>query len=192
MARRDEDVLRIDLERLPEDGLTVRVDGAHEGFAALLAEASDGRDEDGATAPSGTAEITITPWPGRLDVVGTLSATLPLVCARGLDAYAHPLRAEFSHILLRTAGAATADEVELSSEDLDRSEFLGTELDLTLILREELQLALPGKPLCTTPCEGPCPNWGDGVQLGEVGDDPQDDDAVDPRWAALAALKPKS
>ena len=192
MPRREHDELRIDLERLPEEGLTVSVDRAHAGFAALLDEASDGLDEQDAQPPTGTARFEITPWPGRLDVVGRIDAELPLVCARGLDPYRQPLQTEFSHVLLRTPGAARAEEVELSADDLDRSEFLGTELDLTLILREELQLALPAKPLCTTPCDGPCPNWGDGVQMGEVGQDPKGDDAVDPRWAALAGLKLKS
>jgi len=190
MARRPHDELRIDLEQLPEDGVSVSVDHSHPRFAALLADAADGKDEEGAAAPVGSVDVTVTPWPQRLDVVGTLTATLPLVCSRGLDGYSHELTVTFSHILMRSPGGSHAEEVELTADDLDRSEFTGTELDLITVLREELFLGMPGKPLCTTPCEGPCPNWGEGVTLGTVGED--DSSGVDPRWAALAALKNKN
>ncbi len=176
----------VPLDRIPEDGLELRADAATDpAWRAVLEELSEGEG----VAPSGTVRIFVKRWPRRVDVEGAFDVVLSQTCSRGLDPYPQPIDAEFRQVLFRTAAelGIDAEELELGAEDLDRSELVGDAQRLLEILREELQLALPMRPLCVTPCEGPCPAWGRDVPLTE----PEEERGPDPRWAALASLKLK-
>ncbi len=173
----------IPLERIPEGGIEVTMSETDPEFAELLAEASDGD----AVPATGSARLLLEKWPGRLDVEGSLSVSVAQICSRGLDPYGQPSEATFRQILLKATAHAggEGDEIELGANDLDRSELVGDSVDLIQVVREELHLAMPAKPLCVTPCEGPCPSWGRDLDLTEEGARK----GVDPRWAKLAELK---
>lgn len=184
--RRRDDPFVIPLDRIPEDGLEIRADAAKDPeFAALLAELGEA---EGLQA-TGQARLFVRPWPKRIDVEGEFSAVVPQICSRGLDPYLQPIEATVRQILFRGAGSlgVDAEELELEIEDLDRSELVGDSLLILEILREELHLALPLRPLCVDPCEGPCPAWGRDIPLVE----PPKTEEPDPRWAGLAQLKLK-
>lgn len=184
--KRKDDPFVVPLDRIPAEGLEIRADSAQDPeFAALLAGLSD---VEGNT-PTGRARLFVRPWPGRLDIEGELSAVVPQICSRGLDPYEHPLEATVRQILFRSAASLGLDveELELAPDDLDRSELVGDKLLVLEILQEELELAMPIRPLCVDPCVGPCPAWGRDVPLQEPERSPQ----PDPRWAQLAQLKLK-
>ena len=63
----------------------------------------------------------------------------------------------------------------------------GDELDLTPLVREALVLELPLAPLCADDCAGLCAECGSDRNQGDCGCDAG---VVDPRWAALDALRP--
>ena len=75
---------------------------------------------------------------------------------------------------------AGADE-ELSSEYVSDGE-----LDVGAWARDQLALGLPDQILCRPDCAGLCPTCGKDLNL-----EPHDhaEEAVDPRWAALEALR---
>lgn len=172
----------IPLEHIPKGGMEVTMSEADPEFAALLQEGCDGD----AAPPTGSARLVLERWPGRLDIEGSLTASLPHICSRGLDPYVQPVEATFRQVLLQSKLHAGPDEeVELGTDDLDRSELVGDSVNLLDVVREELHLALPPKPLCVTPCEGPCPSWGRDLDLSEEAAR----SGADPRWAALANLK---
>jgi uncharacterized protein len=62
----------------------------------------------------------------------------------------------------------------------------GEFLDLEPVLRDAVVLALPFQPVCRLDCPGLCPDCG-----ASLAEDPEHrhDDAVDPRWGRLAALR---
>ena len=62
-------------------------------------------------------------------------------------------------------------------------------VDTRPILLEQLQLNIPMKPLCRPDCRGLCPDCGTDLNAGACGCVER---TVDPRWAALAALKDSS
>lgn len=176
--------MMIPVETIPAHGLTVTFTEADPEFAELLLAL-----ENHGPAATGTATLELTPWPRRLDVQGRIEAQTTLTCSRGLEPYRQPLVGEFTHIFLRDGRAGRPsrrqreDEelgLELESHDLDREPLVGDTVDLASVLNEELQLAVPYKPLCLDECEGPCPN------MEATASRP---DAIDPRWAALKALK---
>ena len=68
----------------------------------------------------------------------------------------------------------------------------GEHVDLEPLVREAVLLALPLAPLCGPDCLGPDPErfpaTVEGVATGDEGDEPAEP-PLDPRWAALEALK---
>lgn len=87
-------------------------------------------------------------------VRGEIGATVPQVCSRCLEAFSARVRAGVDvRVVPRPA---TADRVELASDDLDVDFYDKDELDLDTLIETETTLALPMKPLCRDGCLGLC------------------------------------
>ncbi len=108
-------------------------------------------------------------------------------CARCLVDTAAPVDAEFEEEAQPSIDIDTGLPVDTSAEpDILRLDD-HHELDLTEIVREAISLAEPLVPLCRPDCRGLCLDCG-----ADLNADPahhHDDDAIDPRLAALAALR---
>lgn len=126
---------------------------------------------------------------------GRLTYGQTLACIRCLKPHETATSAEVELLVLvehhqrsQRPRPAAEEESELSEDDLD-TVVVGEEiLDTGPIVREQLQLNIPMKPLCRPDCRGLCPHCG--AELNETGGScscggPE----ADPRWAALAALK---
>jgi uncharacterized protein len=106
-------------------------------------------------------------------------------CARCLEEYPFALDADFSVVLV-PRGAAAAAEHELARAELDLGVYEGDEVDLSPLVREQIIVALPTRPLCSESCRGLCPTCGTNRNLepcrcaGSTGD---------PRLAALKNLR---
>jgi uncharacterized protein len=92
-------------------------------------------------------------------VRGHLAGTLKLSCSRCLTPFSHPVDAHFD-LLLTPSPEYLEEEEELSRADLDRDFYTGEVVDLESILREQVLLTLPLKPLCSETCRGICPRCG--------------------------------
>ena len=78
------------------------------------------------------------------------------------------------------------EEVELSGEDLDVVFFDEPVLPFEDIVREQVLIALPMKPLCSEDCRGLCPNCGTDWNVASCA---CADKAVDPRLEVLKNFK---
>ncbi len=102
----------------------------------------------------------------KFHVSGRVSTRLELACGRCLDPFEIPVDAEFDLRYLPQAENAGEkddrgkDERELADDDLETSFYSDGTLDLADLLREQFQLALPMKPLCSEACRGLCPQCG--------------------------------
>jgi len=108
-------------------------------------------------------------------------------CARCLVDTAVPVDVHFEELALPSIDIDTGLPVDTSGGPdallLDDHH----ELDLTETVREAISLAEPLVPLCRPDCRGLCLECG-----ADLNADPahhHDDDAIDPRLAALAALR---
>jgi uncharacterized protein len=79
-------------------------------------------------------------------------------CARCLEQYEFPLDVDFAVVLAPKPPAGQAPEE--SEEDVDIGYYEGEEIDLSPIVREQIILALPTRPLCREECRGLCPQCG--------------------------------
>lgn len=109
-----------------------------------------------------------------------------LVCDRCLAQVDEPVEADTELIVLVEPEYEGDGEVELDEDELGVLKLAEPKLDLEPILLEQLQLAVPMKPLCRANCRGLCPRCG--ADLNAEACDCASE-AVDPRWAALAALR---
>lgn len=120
-------------------------------------------------------------------VHGRLAAGLIAECARCLaDA---PLAVDAAVGALLTARSADLrpepDELELTPEDLEREFFSGDRIELDAMVREQLLLEVPIKPLCDEGCPGI------EVPASVAGPANLSEGVVDPRLAPLMKLAGK-
>jgi uncharacterized protein len=84
-------------------------------------------------------------------------------CSRCLKDYSFSLEKEFDFVLVLDTPSAKSRE--LNPEELGLSFYSGEDIDLTPLIREQVLLSLPTRPLCGEDCRGLCPACG--VDLNE-------------------------
>lgn len=125
---------------------------------------------------------------GEYVVEGESTTTLVLACSRCVDPYPFANAAPF-HVRFRPRPETSqeSEEVEITEEgELDVEYYSEREIPLRDLAMEQVQLAIPMKPLCSDKCLGLCPQCGanrnrDGCSCGES--------VVDERWSALRGFR---
>ncbi len=116
---------------------------------------------------------------------GRLEAQLSAACARCAEEVHATTYSPFRFVLApRSVGPPS--ERNLRVDDLEFSLYDGDEIDLSPLVREQLMLALPTRPLCREDCRGLCPHCGTNLNRTACG---CHEDKLDPRLAPLRALK---
>jgi uncharacterized protein len=118
-------------------------------------------------------------------VKGRLSTQLELSCSRCLDPYEIPVDAAFELRYVPQTENSGDGEREIAEDDLTTAFYRDGMLDIIELLREQFQLALPMKPLCSDACRGMCPQCGTNLNKTECECRPQWED---PRLAPLKSL----
>ena len=118
-------------------------------------------------------------------VKGTVKTSLELDCSRCLDRFEVPVDASFELRYVPQTANTGEGEREIADDDLATAYYRDGMLDVIELLREQFQLALPMKPLCSEACRGMCPQCGTNLNRTECACRPQ---WGDPRLAALKSL----
>jgi uncharacterized protein len=115
-------------------------------------------------------------------VTGTAAATLEGECVRCLEPIHDDVEVDLQELFVYDGDDTVTDD---DDEDAGVSRMDGDLLDLEPLVRDAVVLSLPFQPLCQDDCPGLCPECG-----ARLADDPghRHDEAIDPRWAALAGL----
>ena len=153
---RDSD-LHINIARLREVGLDLHLHLDEDWFANWQLEDPD-------LEFSGPREIEVQVHLERhvLDILvrGHLEGALQVSCSRCLTSFSQPVASDFDLLLAPGPKQVGKEEEELSKADLDVDFYSGEIVNLENILREQILLALPLKPLCAEACQGICPRCG--------------------------------
>ena len=116
---------------------------------------------------------------------GDLKAPTGAACARCAEDFESEVERPFRFIMtprsIAEEGGAAAEP-----DDGEYSVYDGDEVDLGPLIREEILLALPTRPLCREDCRGLCPRCGTNLNQGECR---CPEPAGDPRLAVLRSLK---
>jgi uncharacterized protein len=121
----------------------------------------------------------------ELFFAGLLKAEVTATCARCAEDFSVVSNRDFRFVLApRSVGNLNGKD--LSVEDLEFSLYDGEEVDVSPLVREQLLLALPTRPLCQEGCRGLCPQCGANLNLESCGCSAE---KLDPRLEALRSLK---
>ena len=96
----------------------------------------------------------------KVRLVGSLKTMVECDCSRCLDPFPVPVDVSFDLVFLPVSDNAGHDESEVADDDLGVSFYKESVIDLGEVIREQLYLALPMKPLCREDCRGLCPVCG--------------------------------
>jgi DUF177 domain-containing protein len=118
-------------------------------------------------------------------VAGRATTTLELVCSRCLEPFTVPVDVDFDLRYVPQSENVGVAEREIAEDDLSTAYYREGLLDVTELLREQFQLALPMKPLCTEACRGLCAECGANLNQTDCGHASKWED---PRLAPLKTL----
>jgi len=112
---------------------------------------------------------------------GEVAGEARLRCGRCLREFPHKISERMSVRLLPATQAPRDEELQLHRADLEVMFYDEPSVDLGEIATEQVELAVPTKPLCQDTCQGLCPRCGADMNLGRCGC-PR---PTDPRWQPL-------
>jgi uncharacterized protein len=148
--------LQIAITSIPETGKDLSLDLGKEWFARWHEEDPSLEFTDAAL----TGAVRLARHGRDILVRGRLEGQLRLSCGRCLEDFTAPVAADFDLLLAPRPLTPGPPEEELSAAELDRDFYAGEVVDLETILREQIILMLPLKPLCIDTCRGLCPRCG--------------------------------
>ena len=125
---------------------------------------------------------------GEYIVEGAAKFTADYTCARCLDPYPIATNSPF-HIRFRPRPEVSEEEQEIEitePEELDVEFYSERTIPLRDLAVEQIQLAIPMKPLCDDQCLGLCPTCGANRNREKCG---CDEKVVDERWGALEGIR---
>jgi uncharacterized protein len=165
-----------------------RIRSPHERFERVYepADCAAADDSFGIVAPV-ALDFDVFKDKDRYRLAGSVRTGLELTCSRCLDPFPWPVDARFDLLYQPKAAAGVEGEREVGESDFGTAFYENDAIDLAQLVREQLYLAVPMKPLCRETCLGLCPVCGTNLNRGLCG---CRRDWDDPRFAALRALKP--
>ncbi len=129
---------------------------------------------------------TLTKHIAQTDVEGIIGAEAGVECSRCLLPIDQKFEIAFESAFVMEENYTQAKEAEIGAKDLDVSVFVGSEIDVTELVREQILLNLPEQVFCKENCKGLCEKCGANRNLINCKCIEKE---VDPRWATLKNLK---
>lgn len=165
--------MRLIVSDIPEEGLTREL-----ALPIVL------RDD----APPDTASVLLRArrHGNRVFINGRAVITARFVCSRCLGDFSSSMDVSFSEEYVPAVSGEGEADHELTGTELALNYYSGDEIDVAGLVREQVLLSVPMKPLCREDCRGICPRCGKDLSGGDCG---CREDRIDPRLAPLKKLK---
>ncbi|MDH4027761.1 MAG: DUF177 domain-containing protein [Nitrospirota bacterium] len=141
-------------------------------------------DED-ASADVAHAVLDISRLGAKVLVNGTVTVQLTSRCGRCLKEFPYPVEAVFSEEYDPYVETGIEGEGETAVVP-DLSFYVDDEIDIDELIKEQVLLSVPMKPLCSPECRGICPKCGKDLNEGTCGCETK---GTDPRLAPLEKLR---
>lgn len=177
------DSLKINLTILPEEGLRLAFSEDAAWFRGCFPE--DELPEF--SLVKADVHCLITRSGDTIYIRGELAAQISQECGRCLEPATIPIGGDFAYTMV-PAKTETAQDVELTAEELETGYYSGDFIDLAPIICEEIVLQAPMRILCDDDCKGLCPHCGMNLNTGSCNCRSK---LVDDRLAVLKNFKVK-
>jgi len=122
------------------------------------------------------SDIIISPIKARLKIIkigsevivkGEVVADIKLQCSRCIAEFFNTLSVPVDVVYHPLDELKGDDRHEILSGELDMDFYSGDEMDLTTLMKEQILLNIPMKPLCKDSCRGICPICGKNLNEGD-------------------------
>ena len=163
--------MKIRIQDIPDEGLALDIE--------------ESIDTNSVLSPV-SARLRIEKAGAEIMVKGDLRAEIKLICSRCLKEYNGKLTVPVDtvyHPVEELKEEAHLSEVR--SEELDLDFYSGEEIDLLDLVKEQVELNIPMKPLCDDACKGICPKCGADLNIRSCTCSVKD---IDPRFESLKKL----
>jgi uncharacterized protein len=155
------DSLKINLTILPEEGLRLTFSEDAAWFQGCFSD----EERPEFSLVGADVNCLITRLGDTIYIRGDLSAQIKQECGRCLEMATIPIGGDFAYTLVPEK-TETAEDLELSAEELETSYYRGDFIDLAPIICEQIVLQAPMKILCADDCKGLCPHCGINLNKG--------------------------
>jgi uncharacterized protein len=91
---------------------------------------------------------------------GAFQVDIEVPCSRCLETVRFPIAARFDQFYESNAEHPLEGEIGLQEKDTEIAFFSGDFIEVSDIVREQILLSLPMKPICQETCKGLCPHCG--------------------------------
>ncbi|MEN6535787.1 MAG: DUF177 domain-containing protein [Bryobacteraceae bacterium] len=133
---------------------------------------------------SGSAEL-LPNTDGEIRIKGHLEVRMEADCDRCLESATFPVDVSFDLYYEPADSVPHSEELEVGAGESELDFYEGEGLELELVLREQVLLALPMQRVCRADCKGICPVCGQNRNNVECNCRTE---TADDRWAALRDL----
>jgi len=165
--------MKIIISEIPDEGLDIEVNEAL-------------TFDDGLSPVQ--AQLNIKKVGTEVVVSGNILTDVELQCSRCLKDFTSKLSFPFEAIFHPVEQLKEEEKHELNVEELDMGFYSKDELDLFDLIKEQIMLNLPMKPLCNELCKGICLQCGADLNTGDCGCSEKE---MDTRLVALRKLLDK-
>ncbi len=164
--------MKIIVSEIPEEGIELDL-------------TEDIRDDVIRIASPVHASLKIEKRASEVLVTGEISGEVKLQCSRCLKNFSVNIKSPVE-VVYHPADAVGRDEnYELQSDELDMGFYRNDTLDTDELLKEQLLLNVPMKPLCSPECKGICPKCGTDLNAAQCNCGFSE---IDPRLKVLEQL----
>jgi len=111
-------------------------------------------------------------------VDGTIKTVLSLTCSRCASDFLYPVDTFFHCREEPVESASKEIELYLRDSDMDIDHYVGDEVEINTLFREQIILSVPMHPLCKPDCLGLCPRCGQNLNIGRC--DCREDEVTNP------------
>jgi uncharacterized protein len=119
-------------------------------------------------------------------VVGSFAGSFQLACSRCLESVREKVSEDFDLLYRPLKTVKQGEEVSINEAETEIGFYKGDGLELEDVIKEQVLLSLPVKPLCQEACKGLCPQCGQNLNMGTCNCNTK---MQDPRWSALEGLR---
>ena len=126
---------------------------------------------------------------GEVIAKGDIQFSVKQGCSLCLDEFVSKIRSTFELEFKSLIPAIEESEIELEKEELNVVWLKGSEIDLFEIIREQVFLSIPMKPVCKAECLGLCLKCGSNLNINKCNCQTE---KIDSRFAVLKNLKVRS
>ena len=131
------------------------------------------------------AELALNRIDKELNIRGNISVTVTLQCSRCLAEFNKAIDLDVDLTYLPVEEMSREEIHEIARDESEIGYYRDDEIDISDVIKEQLLLNLPMKPLCIDECKGLCPVCGTDLNLQQCNCKTED---IDPRLSILKKL----